>query len=97
MVGNFIHDFLLSYFNLFVKYFFLEFQDYQQYSSGNFVGVKAKEDEASVARRKLEEEFRNKDRYCPECEAQVGTDFIKMMSKITNDQSKSLPNCRCGP
>jgi len=49
----------------------LKFQDYQQYSSGNFVGVKAKEDEASVARRKLEEEFRNKDRYCPECEAQV--------------------------
>jgi len=46
-------------------------KDYQQYSSGTFVGVKAKEDEASVARRKIEEEMRSKDRYCPECDAQV--------------------------
>ena len=69
-----------------MNFFFLQFQDYQQYSSGNFIGVKAKEDEASVARRKLEEEFRNKDRYCPECKAQVGTEFIKMMIKTTTSE-----------
>ena len=52
-------------------------QDYQQYSIQKFSGVKAEEDAASIARSLREKEFRSKDKYCPECEAELQQRFFE--------------------
>jgi len=46
-------------------------KDYKQYSSGRFSGVKPPSDQASLEREAREAEMRARDKFCPECEAQV--------------------------
>lgn len=46
-------------------------QDYKQYSSGRFSGVKPGSDPASLARAAREAEMRARDKFCPECGVQV--------------------------
>ena len=47
-------------------------QDYKQYSSGRFSGVKPGCDPASLARAAREAEMRARDKFCPECGVQAG-------------------------
>ena len=46
-------------------------KDYKQYSSGRFSGVKPACDPASLERAAREAEMRARDKFCPECGAQV--------------------------
>ena len=50
-----------------------------------------------MARRKIEEEMRSKDRYCPECEAQVIVGNTEKMSRNESDLIAGVANrWHCG-
>ena len=78
--------------------YFNFYKDYQQYSSGNFSGVKLEQDAASLERSLKEKEFRSRDKYCPECSAQVWpVDGISVGDDAYHQSCVVCAECGLGP